>query len=153
MAMIRDARPDERDALGALALRSKAHWGYDAEFMERCRDELTVTADQIDSIRVIERGGEVLGFYGLSDLGDGRAELDYLFVDPSAIGTGLGRALIEHALSRAAAGGFVELVIHGDPNALSFYRAAGAIEIGEVPSASIPGRNLPLLSIALTASR
>lgn len=151
--VIRDARPDEREALGALALRSKAHWGYDAEFMERCRDELTVTADQIDSIRVIERGGEVLGFYGISDLGDRRAELDYLFVEPSAIGTGLGRALIEHAITRAVTAGFAELVIHGDPNALPFYRAAGAIEIGEAPSASIPGRTLPLLAIALTESR
>ena len=30
---IRRARPDEADALTALATRAKAHWGYDAEFM------------------------------------------------------------------------------------------------------------------------
>lgn len=147
--MIRRARDDERELLSALAFRSKAHWGYDASFMERCRAELTVSAEQIQRCRVIERGGEVRGFYGLGDLGDGRAELDFLFVEPAAIGTGLGRALIEHAIAAARARGFTEMVIHGDPNALDFYRAAGAGVIGQVPSASIPGRTLPLLSISL----
>ncbi|MGH7506358.1 MAG: hypothetical protein ACRELX_11935, partial [Longimicrobiales bacterium] len=40
---IRDARSDDAGRLTALALRSKAVWGYDAVFMERCRPLLTVT--------------------------------------------------------------------------------------------------------------
>ena len=31
---IREARPDEAELLSELAFRSKAHWGYDAEFLE-----------------------------------------------------------------------------------------------------------------------
>jgi hypothetical protein len=39
---IRKARPDEAGELTELALRSKAHWGYDEAFMASCREELTV---------------------------------------------------------------------------------------------------------------
>jgi hypothetical protein len=38
--IIRPAQADEVEALTALALRSKAHWGYDDAFMEACRAEL-----------------------------------------------------------------------------------------------------------------
>ena len=35
-------------ALTLLALRSKAVWGYDAAFIAACRDELTLTADDLE---------------------------------------------------------------------------------------------------------
>jgi GNAT superfamily N-acetyltransferase len=150
---IRRADPSERRQLGELALRSKAHWGYDADFIERCRDELTVDPAEIEDTRVIERGGEVLGFYTLGDRGGGRVELEYLFVEPAAIGTGLGRALIEPAVAAARDSGYREMVIHGDPNAARFYRAAGAVQVGEAPSASIPGRMLPVFVVEFSVSR
>ena len=153
MSSIREARADERDKLSALAFRSKAHWGYSTEFMEACRDELSVDADQIESAWVIERAGEVLGFYGLDDLGGRRVELDFLFVEPRAIGEGLGRALMGHAIETARDGGFEVMEIQGDPNAERFYLAAGAVRVGDKPSASIPGRVLPLFEIALAALR
>jgi hypothetical protein len=40
---IRPARPGEAAALSALAMRSKAHWGYDQEFLEAVRPVLTFT--------------------------------------------------------------------------------------------------------------
>jgi hypothetical protein len=45
--LIRSARATEADILTDLALRSKAHWGYDADFLEACRDELTVAAHEV----------------------------------------------------------------------------------------------------------
>ena len=33
--MLRPARPGEAAALSDLALRSKAHWGYDQAFLDR----------------------------------------------------------------------------------------------------------------------
>jgi hypothetical protein len=39
-------------------------------------------------------------------------------------------------------------VIQGDPNAAEFYQRCGARKIGERPSASIPGRVLPLYACA-----
>jgi hypothetical protein len=41
--VIRFATPDEAELLTSLAMRSKASWGYSAEFMEACRAELTIT--------------------------------------------------------------------------------------------------------------
>jgi hypothetical protein len=43
--LIRPARPDECELLSELALRSKGCWGYDAEFLEACRAELTLVPE------------------------------------------------------------------------------------------------------------
>ena len=40
---IRRALPSEAASQSALARRSKAVWGYSPEFMEACRDELTLS--------------------------------------------------------------------------------------------------------------
>jgi GNAT superfamily N-acetyltransferase len=75
-----------------------------------------------------------------------------LFVEPQAIGTGVGRALYHHVLATARALGFTALRIEADPNAEPFYRAMGARPVGVVPSGSIPGRELPVLEVALPAT-
>jgi len=49
--IIRDAVPDEAVLLSDLAMRSKAYWGYSIEFMEACRQELTVLPSDIKSGR------------------------------------------------------------------------------------------------------
>src|SRR5579863_20456 len=49
---IRPALPGEGDGLSALALRSKAHWGYDDEFLERVRPLLKFTDADCASGRV-----------------------------------------------------------------------------------------------------
>ncbi len=41
------------------------------------------------------------------------------------------------------------LRVESDPNAEAFYRAQGGVPVGRAPSASIPGRELPVLKIAL----
>jgi GNAT superfamily N-acetyltransferase len=150
---LRDARPDEASALSDLAVRSKAYWGYSPAFMAACRAELTYTAADIqrDCFVVVgdaERGG-VVGFYALERLAGGAVELGALFVEPSAIGRGYGRALLEDAKARASRMGAACLVIQGDPHAEAFYRAAGATIAGTTESASIPGRFLPTFVVAL----
>lgn len=121
--------------------------------MKACRDELTYSESQIDSADyefwVCEAEGRIAGFYGLELLSCGDAELDALFVEPELIGRGFGRTLIEHAKKRAAALGIRQLAIQGDPNAESFYEAAGGIRDGQRESGSIPGRFLPIFKIEL----
>ena len=51
-AHIRLARRDDLAALTALAIRSKAHWGYDDAFMTACVDELTVTEAHLAANRI-----------------------------------------------------------------------------------------------------
>jgi predicted N-acetyltransferase YhbS len=150
---IRAARPDDAAYLRDLAMRSKAVWGYTDQFMEACREELSVSREQLlDSAHeylVAERHGEVLGFCGLEYLSPESCELAAMFVEPAHIGTGVGTALITRAKADAAAAGARTLIIQGDPNAVEFYRAAGGVPAGTRESGSIPGRFLPLFRISL----
>ena len=146
----RPAEPEEADELSALAFRSKAYWGYDAEFLELCRSELTLTADFIKAgeVHLIEIGEGAVGFYSLvrwnSDV-----EFGHFFVDPGYIRQGVGVLLWNHALARAVALGYGRLIIEADPNAEGFYLKLGAERIGEVPSRAKAGRLLPLLFFPL----
>jgi GNAT superfamily N-acetyltransferase len=144
------ATASQADQISALALRSKAHWGYSAEFLDMCREELTYGPDDCRSGRlwVACRDETLLGFYlvsGEPPVG----ELAALFVDPQHIGEGVGRRLLEHAFGVALDAGFRELHLDADPDAEAFYRHHGAQRIGSSPSGSIPGRSLPRLSFAL----
>ncbi|KIF02393.1 hypothetical protein PL81_30200, partial [Streptomyces sp. RSD-27] len=140
MAKARPARPGEAAALTALVMRSKAHWGYGAEFLAACAAELRVREEELTARRIVvaeNTRGEVLGLASLEDGGDtggpdaggspGTARLGLLFVEPSAIGRGIGRLLYLDAVRRAAALGFRRLVIDADPHAAGFYRAMGAV--------------------------
>ncbi|KDQ67273.1 GNAT family N-acetyltransferase [Streptomyces halstedii] len=151
MTHVRDGRPDDAAALTALALRSKAHWGYDEEFIAACRDELAVSPDEVAARRtaVAERDGRILGFTML-DGEPPRGALGMMFVEPDTIGQGVGRLLFTHTTALARRSGFRALTIDADPNAEPFYTAMGAVRVGSTPSGSVPGRVLPLLELALT---
>jgi len=150
---IRNAEPYEASRLSDLAIRSKSYWGYSAEFMAACQEELLVSIEKMENERfhyiVTERQDEVVGFYALEHLSDSEFELEALFVEPNHIGTGVGKALMSHAKSYAASLGGDTLIIQGDPNAERFYLAAGGRPTGNRESVSIPGRFLPTFSISL----
>ena len=110
--LIRPARSEEHRAISALALRSKAHWGYSAEFLESCRAELTYDAATCGSGRmtVATHGARLAGF-SLVEGEPPSGELAALFVDPEVIGTGCGRRLLVHTLERARRQGFGRMVL------------------------------------------
>lgn len=147
----RAAEPGDGPTLSALAIRSKGVWGYSREFLEACRDELTFDAAYIrtHTVYVLESDGRIAGFYALERLGPGDVELGGLFVDPEDTRKGYGSALMGHAKRQATILGATRILIHGDPHAEKFYIAMGARSAGEVPSASIPGRTLPLFHLYL----
>jgi len=151
--VIRRATPAEADLLSALALRSKAHWGYSEEFMEACRVELRYEAPHIaaNPVFVAQTAETVAGFYSIQPLSPSTVELDGLFVEPASIGSGLGRRLVEHARQTAMAAGATTMIIQGDPNAGPFYLAMGATPAGQRESLSIPGRLLPMFQIDLAS--
>jgi GNAT superfamily N-acetyltransferase len=145
---IRDATVDDCEALSAVAFASKSHWGYDDAFMEACRDELTIRPVHLERAQLrVAVAPKILGFYGIK--GD---ELEWMFVAPSATGRGIGRALFTDALDIARASGVETLRIDSDPNAAGFYERMGARRIGETPSASIPGRVLPVYVIGVSST-
>ena len=147
---IRSPTSDELSGLSELCFRSKAVWGYDAAFMDACRDELTFDQHELQStsIAVAEIGGNAIGVAQVKVAGI-EAELLKLFVEPAALREGIGRALLNWAIEIARARGAVRLTIDADPDAVPFYRRMGARHAGETPSGSIPGRMLPRLTIEL----
>jgi GNAT superfamily N-acetyltransferase len=148
MIRVRAARAGEVDALSALCLRSKAHWGYDAEFMRRSVPALTVAPAIIEAGQVLvaeDSDGRLLGVAAVEALETpGEFDLALLFVDPGAIGSGVGRELFDAAVKLAADQGGASLSILADPFAAAFYQHLGAVKIGEVQSDVIPGRRVPL---------
>ncbi|MEA2130971.1 MAG: hypothetical protein QOJ85_3862 [Solirubrobacteraceae bacterium] len=142
----------EAAQITALVLRSKAVWGYDAQFMRRAAAELVVSEHDIAvrDVFVAHFGETLAGVVGIDHVTE-PPELDLLFVDPTYMGTGVGRSLLRHALAAARARGLRELAIASDPHAEAFYVSQGAVRVGTQRSPST-GRELPLLRIATDAA-
>jgi GNAT superfamily N-acetyltransferase len=144
--VLREPTVDELPALSALCRRSKAVWGYDHDFLEACRAELTIEPPDLQStsIAVAEAHGKIVGVAQVKVVGRD-AELLKLFVEPTTLRGGVGRTLFGWATSQATSRGANRLVIEADPDAVPFYRRMGARECGFAPSGSIAGRMLPRL--------
>lgn len=127
--MVRAARAAEAEALTGLVMRSKAYWGYGPEVLAAWAEELRIRPGDVTARRLVvaeDSEGTVLGLASL----DGAApvaSLGLLFVEPSAIGRGVGQLLYRDALRRAAELGVRRLLIDSDPHAAGFYRAMGAV--------------------------
>ena len=153
MTRVRNARPGEAGSITALCLRSKAHWGYDAEFMRLCVPSLTVKEEAIAEGRVLvatDGSGRTLGTVSVGRDGDD-AELALMFVEPSAIGGGTGRLLFEAAVALARELGYRRMTILAEVNAAPFYERLGARFLRNEPSDAIPGRVLPFYEYDLTS--
>lgn len=150
---LQEASLDDAECLSRIAIRSKSYWGYSAEFMDACVEELSVSRARIENsdfhyiVALVDE--QIVGFYALESLFKGEIELGALFVDPGHIGTGVGKALIEKSKKHAVSLGARKLNIQGDPNAENFYRAAGGQLTGSRESESITGRYLPTFQILL----
>ncbi|MCY0929924.1 GNAT family N-acetyltransferase [Streptomyces sp. H27-H1] len=151
MAELRAARPGEAEALTDLVMRSKAHWGYGAGFLAACAPELRIEAGDVERRRIVvagpgaRSGGGPAAVLGLASL-DGEpplGRLGLLFVEPAAIGGGVGRLLYRDVVRRAAELGFRRLLIDADPHARGFYRAMGAVGEGPGPGPDALGALVP----------
>ncbi|HVF78163.1 MAG TPA: GNAT family N-acetyltransferase [Solirubrobacteraceae bacterium] len=116
--------------------------------MRRAAVELVVSEQDIAGrdVFVAQVGDVLAGVAGVDHAAD-PPELDLLFVDPVHKGTGVGRALLRHALGAARARGLTELAIVSDPYAEPFYLSQGGRRVA-VQRSSSTGRDLPLLRIS-----
>jgi N-acetylglutamate synthase-like GNAT family acetyltransferase len=150
---LRPAKQSEAHALSELCFRSKAHWGYDAAFMEQSRKPLTITKTRIRDVPVVvavDDDERLLGVYALEAQGK-VVDLDLLFVDPAAIGTGIGKALFKDATVEARMLGGREMTVLSDPHAAGFYEKMGCRFERMHVSDAIAGRELPLYRLKLRA--
>lgn len=149
---IRAAKPPEAAQLSQIAFRSKAHWGYPRELLDLWEDDLTVQPDECDgeSIWVLESGEAIVGFGDLHVDGT-KSLLDDLWIYPDHIGKGCGKQLFLLLRNLARQRGANRLMIVADPFAVGFYEHMGARVVGEILSATVPGRSLPKMMLDLTS--
>ena len=150
--LIRAAMAPEAASLSELCFLSKQAWGYDDAFMAASRDALTISEAAIEAGLVWVCAGEGGALLGVAEIGPpegGIAELDKLFVAPSAFRKGVGAALLGAAAREAARRGAHGLRILADPNAAGFYARMQAAPAGDAPSDAIAGRRLPVFLMTL----
>jgi GNAT superfamily N-acetyltransferase len=124
---IRRARPEDAATLTEMAFAAKRHWGYPERLIQGWKELLTIPPQFIVThetyIACLQE--QAVGFYALAGRLN-RMTLEHLWVLPSAMGQGVGRALFSHAVQRAKALGVKEIEIESDPNAEKFYEHMGA---------------------------
>jgi GNAT superfamily N-acetyltransferase len=149
--LVRFAKPDECDALTALAMRAKASWGYPDDFMSACQPELTMTQAKIAAwtVWVAQSDQTICGMIALHlRPGGGKAENEDFFVDPNFHGRGIGSILMSTLLETCLSCGVKAVGLDADPNAEGHNRL-GFTTVRRSPSRSIPGRMLPRMELRL----
>jgi GNAT superfamily N-acetyltransferase len=141
---IRPARPGEAARLREIAIAAKAHWGYEEERVREWGEGLEYTSGEV---HVAELGGEAVAYASLVCHGE-LCELDELWVDPGAMGRGVGTLLFRFAADRARRLGARRLEWESDPNAVGFYERMGGRYIRD-SEPSEWGRILPVMGIEL----
>jgi N-acetylglutamate synthase-like GNAT family acetyltransferase len=139
---IRDARPEERDALRELHRRASLIWDADRPHLEAHPELFGVAAEAIAEGRTrvaVDADGSLLGFSGIARLEPGVCELDDLFVSPDVMRQGIGAALVEDVAARATAAGDRELAVIASPDAIGFYERVGFARGESVPTRFRPG--------------
>ncbi len=152
---IRPARIDEAVLLSEITWRALAYWGYDAAFMAWCHDGVRVQPEYLDPgpAYVLDEAAGVSGFYILRHAAP-EIDLHYLMVEPPLIRTGRGKRLWLHAVAAARERGATVLTIRSDPHAEPFYRAMGAVAVGQTGSSPphMPDWRLRMMRFAIPAS-
>jgi putative acetyltransferase len=96
--------------------------------------------------------GEVAGCIALRALDQSTLEMKRLYVRPSTRGTGLGKRLVEAAITIARQGGYAELRLDTLPSmdaAQALYRTLGFIETAPYGTAFLPGTRFYVLPLAV----
>lgn len=129
--MIRDAKPDDVDAVARLEAENL---GPDAWSRALVEDGITGALPTIHYL-VAEDGGQVTAYAVASIVAD-IAELQRIAVTPAARRRGIARALLAEVVDRARAGGADRLLLEvreTNVEALAFYAATGFVEVDRRP--------------------
>ena len=127
---IRRATSADSTVLTRIVRESDAYTGE----YQRMVENVVISAEQIarDQVYVCEHDGQIVGFYSLITRPD-NAELDFMFVENGAIGSGIGRLLFQHMLVEARQLGYAEVMIVAHPPAEGFYQRMGAVTVAAKP--------------------
>lgn len=142
----RKAEITDITVLNRISVTSKRHWGYPEEWIENWKEDLSLTASDLNSQEtlVMDFKRKIIGFCSIKDHGD-RYEVIHLWILPEFIGKGYGKILLKETLTL-----FVledkPIWVLADPNAESFYNKQGFTTLEKVESFP-KGRYLPLMKM------
>jgi GNAT superfamily N-acetyltransferase len=128
--VIRTAGLRDHDEVRAVRQRSSLSNEGDREFILANPDTLEYDPTPLREgrTRVAVDGDHIVGFATIS--GDDEVELEALFVEPSSMREGVGRALVLDVVERARAAGVARINVTANSHALAFYDALGFITDG-----------------------
>jgi GNAT superfamily N-acetyltransferase len=147
--MIRPPRPDEGERLREIATAAKAHWGYPLEQVRSwaARGDFSEAGLGAKELFVAEKDGRAVAFASL--IGRGAVcVLDDLWVEPEAMGEGIGSELFRAAADRARELGARTLEWEAEPHAVGFYERMGGRHLRDSPPTEF-GRTLPVMGLRL----
>jgi GNAT superfamily N-acetyltransferase len=147
--LIRVAAPEDLDVLRDLYRRSSLSNDGDRASLLAHPEALVLSGRSVEEsrTRIAVEDGRIVGFATL--LGP---EVEDLFVDPDAMGRGIGRALVGALVEAARADGLERLEVSANPHALGFYARLGFVLDGTVQTDFGPGHRMHLDGRAWIAS-
>jgi GNAT superfamily N-acetyltransferase len=151
---ISEANTNNAEALTELTFRSKAYWNYTREQLAAWKDDLTITAEYINEnqVFVLTNANQLYGYYSWINTNETEVELDNMFIDPTYIGKGFGKLLMQDFLTRMKLDGKKKITLYSEPKTEGFYQstAGGQFKtIGQFQS-TIKDRYLPIMELCLT---
>lgn len=143
---VRPARPDELDALTAIWRRAveSTHDFLAPGDVDVFEPQVRAAVLPAREVLVVDGpGGAPVGFAAVDGAPDGATQVDMLFVDPAAHGTGVGSAMLDALAGRGA---LTVDVNEQNPAAHAFYLGRGFVEVGRSPTDG-GGRPYPLIHL------
>ena len=147
---IEKAKNIDNIEISVLTARSKAHWNYSSEQIEKWKDDLTISSEYIDKNEVykLKEGDKLIGYYSFKEADNKKVKLDNIFIDPEFIGRGYGKILMNHFFKQVKNKEFEYIYLDSDPNAEKFYQNLGFKVVGQLES-SIKNRFLPIMELEI----
>lgn len=148
--LIEIAEKDDHVALTNITYLGKSFWGYDEKIMDQWKDDLTISPEYIvqnETFKLISNR-EIIGFYSFLKIDKHILKLDFLFILPQFIGSGIGKFLINDAIEKAKNMDIQRIILDAHPNAENFYKKFGFKTYGKL-SSSIENRFLPQMELLL----
>jgi len=141
---------NDNGILTEITKKSKAYWGYSEEQILKWNDNLTISADYIETNSVFKLVNEdkIVGYYSYIAEGEKSVILYNLFVLPEYIGKGFGKYLMTDFINRMRNEKFEKITLDSEPNAENFYLKIGFKKIGEFET-SIKNRIMPVMEMNL----
>lgn len=141
---IRRAIANDENEINQLVMRSKSYWPYPKDYIEDCREVLKIDTNYISQwpVYVAEINNVKAGVCAIKPV-DNENRLDHLWIDPTAIRTGVGKKLLLHAIEEAKKLNWKSFRLAADPYARDFYLKMGGKQIGTVQSRIKPDLFLP----------